>query len=493
LTEPSDNPKSGRAKGRRPSPGATEVSGGINFEDASPAAEVAEPAELASEVRESGRPPAADPNDRSGSAAGSSAQDSDGDVSRATVDVSEFLETVWPSSKLESADAGGTATQMPLRTREYPAHFPAATEAILFASDRPLTAVEVGTALGLADEFDVPTAWVEQIIEDLREDYAASNRGFNLVDIVGGWEFRTRSSYSAYVLQLTKKKPVRLSRAALEILAIVAYRQPCTRADVEDIRGVDCSNTLRQLLERQLIKILGKSDDVGRPLLYGTTREFLNYFGLKSLAELPTLKEFTELTEEHVVKVQELEETLAANSQSVDTNAPAIDARGWVESQPNSQTHVGDVVSSDASPAPEKSAADAESVSAQAARFVAEPDAADRRDSAPRPLPADPLAEDDEGNALADTEDAERLALDAAIADALGLMLASQLGDEETSASESLDEESLDESSNLLDKLTSNDAPVPPDSESSNAASEAGADGEPTTFVAEIDAEDDDR
>jgi segregation and condensation protein B len=116
---------------------------------------------------------------------------------------------------------------------------------------------------------------------------------------------------------LFKRKPQRLHRAGLEVLAIIAYRQPVTRPEIDDIRGVDSSNTLRQLLERNLIRILGKSDEVGRPLIYGTTSEFLAFFGMQNLAELPTLREFTELTEEHMVKLQALDQTLNANTQTV--------------------------------------------------------------------------------------------------------------------------------------------------------------------------------
>ncbi len=193
-----------------------------------------------------------------------------------------------------------------------PAHYPAAIEALLFAADAPLTFEVLQGALSNVDESVVPLEWVEDAVHALRERYSTEDRGFQLVAIAQGWELRTRAAYSDYVRQLYAKPPVRLSRAALEVLSVVAYRQPCTRADVEDIRGVDCSRLLRSLLDRSLIRIIGKADDVGRPLLYGTSQAFLEFFGLTALSELPTLKEYTELTEDHVVKLQELEETLRA-------------------------------------------------------------------------------------------------------------------------------------------------------------------------------------
>lgn len=192
-------------------------------------------------------------------------------------------------------------------------HWFAAIEAMLFASDRPLDDEELAERLAAVEAIDASVEKVTAVIERVKAFHDERSGGFVLTRVAGGWEFRTRAGQADYVRALVKKKPVRLSRAALEVLAIVAYRQPCTRADVESIRGVDSSGVLRQLLERRLLKILGKSDDVGRPLLYGTSPHFLEFFGLGSLADLPTLKEYTELTEEHVVKLQEFEETIAAN------------------------------------------------------------------------------------------------------------------------------------------------------------------------------------
>jgi segregation and condensation protein B len=116
--------------------------------------------------------------------------------------------------------------------------------------------------------------------------------------VSGGYSLRTHSGYSPWVQQLIAGRPVRLSRAQLETLAIVAYRQPITRPEIDQIRGVDSGATLKLLLDRSLIRILGKREEVGRPLLYGTTKEFLDFFSLNDLRELPTLREYSELSEE---------------------------------------------------------------------------------------------------------------------------------------------------------------------------------------------------
>ena len=190
-------------------------------------------------------------------------------------------------------------------------------EAIHFAAERPLSLIELSEVIRTVEEVIIEPESIQALLEGVRARLEAEGRGFDHVPVAGGWEFRTRAAYADYVHVLFKRKPQRLHRAGLEVLAIIAYRQPVTRPEIDDIRGVDSSNTLRQLLERNLIRILGKSDEVGRPLIYGTTSEFLAFFGMQNLAELPTLREFTELTEEHMVKLQALDQTLNANLQTV--------------------------------------------------------------------------------------------------------------------------------------------------------------------------------
>jgi segregation and condensation protein B len=120
-----------------------------------------------------------------------------------------------------------------------------------------------------------------------------------LVEVANGYQFRSAPLSAPFVRELVAQRPVRLTRGQLETLALVAYRQPITRPEIDDVRGVDSGSTLKVLLERGLLKILGRKDEPGRPLLYGSAPYFLEFFGMKSMQELPTLKEFTDLTEEN--------------------------------------------------------------------------------------------------------------------------------------------------------------------------------------------------
>lgn len=143
------------------------------------------------------------------------------------------------------------------------------------------------------------------LAESYQDDARQVGRGFELVHVAGAYQLRTRAMAGAFIRQFLQAKPTRLSRAQLETLAIIAYRQPVTKPGIEMIRGVDCANAVRVLLERKLVRILGKAEEVGRPLLYGTSREFLEFFRLNSLLELPTLREFQELSEEHRKRVED--------------------------------------------------------------------------------------------------------------------------------------------------------------------------------------------
>jgi len=165
-----------------------------------------------------------------------------------------------------------------------------AIEALLFSSDQPLPLTL------LAESLDAPEALVEAGLRSLGEEYAARGAGVELREIAGGWMLVTTAEHNEWVARLLRgKKKMRLSRAALETLAIIAYKQPVTKAEVEAIRGVDSSAVLATLLERSLVTIRGRSKVVGRPLLYGTTAEFLDYFGLRDLTELPRPEELRAL------------------------------------------------------------------------------------------------------------------------------------------------------------------------------------------------------
>lgn len=166
-------------------------------------------------------------------------------------------------------------------------------ETLLFLAERPLASEEIRQSTGI----DVER--IEKALDQLSGHYREGVCGIVLHEVAGGWQLRSSPDNSDFARRFLKVKPQRLTRAALETLAIIAYRQPVTRPEVEEIRGVDCGAVVKALLERRLVKILGKKEEPGRPMLYGTTREFLEFFALKDLASLPTLREFHELSEEH--------------------------------------------------------------------------------------------------------------------------------------------------------------------------------------------------
>ena len=180
------------------------------------------------------------------------------------------------------------------RSRRLPAErVRTVVESLLFVTDKPVTLDQLHEATGV----DKPR--LEEALAQLGEIHRDGVSGIVLTEVAGGWQFRTEPESGEFVRRFLRVKPQRLTRAALETLAIIAYRQPVTRPEIEDVRGVDSGAVVKALLERRLIKILGKKDEVGRPILYGTTREFLEFFALKDLSALPTLREFHELSEEH--------------------------------------------------------------------------------------------------------------------------------------------------------------------------------------------------
>jgi len=166
-------------------------------------------------------------------------------------------------------------------------------EAVLFVSGEPMSLEDLSEVL----EGTEPDR-IRQALEHLRHNYDSAGRGLQIVEVAGGYQIATRSECAPWIRSLEKiKTATRLSRSGLETLAIVAYKQPVTRGEIEAIRGVDSAYVLKTLLERRIVKISGRREGLGRPILYGTTREFLQYFGLKDLSELPALKEFKEVAE----------------------------------------------------------------------------------------------------------------------------------------------------------------------------------------------------
>jgi segregation and condensation protein B len=160
-------------------------------------------------------------------------------------------------------------------------------QALLFAQGVPVAVAEIAEATGLNSEE------IEEAITHVQESCAALNSGLHVVRVAGKYQLRTKGEFAQFIQRIRAEKPKRLSRPALETLAIIAYRQPITRSDVEKIRGVDCTPTLKTLLDRNLIRITGYHTSVGQPALYGTTDEFLHVFGLDGLSDLPALRDVT--------------------------------------------------------------------------------------------------------------------------------------------------------------------------------------------------------
>lgn len=191
-------------------------------------------------------------------------------------------------------------------------------EALLFASGKPMTMAEirkiVGAGLPRLDEGPgdrAPTnKEIENWIAELKDEYNREGRSFELIEIAGGYEIATRREYAQWLGRLElEKKNRQASRSALETLAILAYKQPVTRAEIEELRGVDISGVLSTLLERGYIKIVGKKEVAGRPFLYGTTERFLEHFGLRSTKDLPPIGEIKSLVDRAVRREEIIKET----------------------------------------------------------------------------------------------------------------------------------------------------------------------------------------
>lgn len=163
-------------------------------------------------------------------------------------------------------------------------------ESLLFVAEEPLTIERIRNIIAVVTPDEVRSA-----LAALSDEYTSRGGGFHLREVAGGYQLRTRPEFTQWIKRLLQPKQQRLSKPALETLAIIAYKQPIMRSDVEYIRGVDCGGILRMLLERKLIRILGRKELPGRPMIYGTTRQFLEVFDLKDLTDLPTPKEIEEL------------------------------------------------------------------------------------------------------------------------------------------------------------------------------------------------------
>src|ERR1700761_762482 len=167
-------------------------------------------------------------------------------------------------------------------------------EALIFSSEQSLRVEEIAYCLQSVFEHDIAIEEISKGLENIHEKYQDERFAIELVKISNGYQFLTKKTYHPVIslLQAQKSKK-RLSQAAMETLAIIAYKQPVTKTDVEQIRGVNCDYSVQKLLEKELISIVGKSDAVGRPILYGTSAMFMDYFGINDISELPQLKDFT--------------------------------------------------------------------------------------------------------------------------------------------------------------------------------------------------------
>jgi len=207
-------------------------------------------------------------------------------VAEQASEVSDAPEEILPEDLLPDSDDEPLVT-MPVADAE----LKAVLEAIVYVTDEPLTIDQICAGL------EQPRERVIDLLEQLAADYEQSSRGLSIKEIAGGFKMATKPEHHDAVRRFVKNlnPPLKLSLAALETLAVIAYKQPITAPEIMDIRGVQGASVLKTLIDRKLIATAGRKQVVGKPILYKTTREFLVQFGLKDLAELPTLKEFQEI------------------------------------------------------------------------------------------------------------------------------------------------------------------------------------------------------
>lgn len=171
-------------------------------------------------------------------------------------------------------------------------------EALIFASSKPLTPAEIRKVTKV-----LTVGQIEKIVSEIKEDYQKSERCFELLEIAGGYELSSKREFAPWILKIELQRKARqATQSALETLAILAYKQPLTRAEIEALRGVDASGVLNTLMEKNFIKIVGKKEVPGRPFMYGTTEKFLEHFGLKALVDLPSIDEIRQMVDSSVKK-----------------------------------------------------------------------------------------------------------------------------------------------------------------------------------------------
>jgi len=204
-------------------------------------------------------------------------------------------------------------------------------EALILASPEPITLARLAQIVPHLKE-----AKAKDLINELNTVYADQDRAFEIWEVAGGYQIRTRAEFSGYLQQLRKERPLRLTKATLETLSIIAYKQPATRAEVEEVRGVDSGAVIKTLLERRLVRISGHKEVPGRPMLYSTSKRFLEVFGLESIKKLPSLRELEDLAREQGVELpgminQDVSES-APDDEGVEAEAAAaVEAVGEEE------------------------------------------------------------------------------------------------------------------------------------------------------------------
>jgi len=259
-------------------------------------------------------------------------------------------------------------------------------EALVLASPEPISAARLAELVPY-----LKPAKAKDLVNELNTEYQEQDRSFEIWEVSGGYQIRTRAEFSGYLQKLNRQRPLRLSRAALETLSIVAYKQPATRAEIEEVRGVECGPVLKSLLERQLIRIAGHRDVPGRPMIYVTTRRFLEVFGLESIKGLPALREIDELAREQGL------------TSADDTEAENTDADGAGEAAPTEPEIVTPDAAVEATPL---ATPDDDGAPATRGPEIVTPDAA---------VEAAPLATPDDDGAPA-TREPEIVTPDAAVA-----------------------------------------------------------------------------
>lgn len=191
-------------------------------------------------------------------------------------------------------------------------------ESLIFSTDHPISIEEISDVIEEAFGLKFPEQEFQNGIDELRERYATDDYAIEVVEIAGGYQFLSKGAYhntiGVFLRQTTRR---RLSRSALETLSIIAYKQPVTKTEMEQIRGVSCDYSVRKLLEKELILIAGRSEGPGKPLLYTTSDKFMDYFGLKSIADLPSPKEFSD-PENTIGELAPIEETTDELKPTVD-------------------------------------------------------------------------------------------------------------------------------------------------------------------------------